>query len=202
MNTMDLELNDKVAVITGPAKGMGAAISLGFAREGTHLALIGRDVAAIEPVCKQAKELGVQAEVLFCDVTSSQSVDEAVAGVLASFGGRVDILINVARGHRSAWKDRSRDHPRGVRRYSTPECFGPLQPYTCRCAGHESQWWRQDRQRRRHLRYARAGDAFILLQLKMGTARHDQELCARTWVGQYQRQSCSTGNGRWAPVPR
>ena len=36
---MDLELNDKVAVITGPAKGMGAAISLGFAREGTHLAL-------------------------------------------------------------------------------------------------------------------------------------------------------------------
>ena len=95
---MDLELNDKVAVITGPAKGMGAAISLGFAREGTHLALIGRDVAAIEPVCKQAKELGVQAKVLFCDVTSSQSVDEAVAGVLASFGGRVDILINVAGG--------------------------------------------------------------------------------------------------------
>ena len=39
-------------------------------------------------VCKRAKELGVQAEVLFCDVTSSQSVDEAVAGVLASFGGR------------------------------------------------------------------------------------------------------------------
>ena len=42
---MDLELKDKVAVITGPAKGMGAAISLGFAREGTHLALLGRDVA-------------------------------------------------------------------------------------------------------------------------------------------------------------
>ena len=39
---MDLELKDKVAVITGPAKGMGAAISLGFAREGTHLALLGR----------------------------------------------------------------------------------------------------------------------------------------------------------------
>ena len=85
MNTMDLELNDKVAVITGPAKGMGAAISLGFAREGTHLALLGRDVAAIAPVCTQAKELGVQAEVFFCDVTKSQSVDDAIAGVLASF---------------------------------------------------------------------------------------------------------------------
>ena len=95
---MDLELKDKVAVITGPAKGMGAAISLGFAREGTHLALLGRDVAAIAPVCTQAKELGVQAEVFFCDVTKSQSVDDAIAGVLASFGGRIDILINVAGG--------------------------------------------------------------------------------------------------------
>ena len=46
---MDLFLKDKVAIITGPAKGMGAAISLAFAREGVHLALAGRDTAAIEP---------------------------------------------------------------------------------------------------------------------------------------------------------
>ena len=81
---MELELTDKVAVITGPAKGMGAAISLGFAREGAHLALLGRDTAAITPVCAQAKELGVKAEVFYCDVTSSQSVDAAIAGVLAA----------------------------------------------------------------------------------------------------------------------
>ena len=95
---MELELTDKVAVITGPAKGMGAAISLGFAREGAHLALLGRDTAAIAPVCAQAKELGVRAEVFSCDVTSSQSVDTAIAGVLAAFGRRIDILINVAGG--------------------------------------------------------------------------------------------------------
>ena len=92
---MDLELKDKVAVITGPAKGMGAAISLGFAREGAHLALLGRDTAAIVPVCAQAKEFGVQAEVFSCDVTSSESVDAAIAGVLAVFRSRIDILINV-----------------------------------------------------------------------------------------------------------
>ena len=51
---MDLELTDKVVVVTGPAKGMGAAISLGFAREGAKLALLGRDTAAIEPVAQQA----------------------------------------------------------------------------------------------------------------------------------------------------
>ena len=95
---MDLELKDKVVVITGPAKGMGAAISLGFAREGAHLALLGRDTAAIAPVCVKAKGLGVQAEKFSCDVTSSQSVDAAINDVLAVFESRIDILINVAGG--------------------------------------------------------------------------------------------------------
>lgn len=95
---MDLELQDKVAVITGPAKGMGAAISLGFAREGTHLALLGRDTDAIIPVCQQAREMGVKAEIYACDVTSSQSVDVAVSSVLATFDNKIDVLVNVAGG--------------------------------------------------------------------------------------------------------
>lgn len=95
---MDLELKDKVVAITGPAKGMGAAISLGFAREGAHLALLGRDTEAIEPVCKSARGLGVTAEVFSCDVTATVSVDAAVSDLLAAFGNQVDILVNVAGG--------------------------------------------------------------------------------------------------------
>ena len=38
-----MELENKVALITGPAKGMGKAISLSFANEGCHLVLVGRD---------------------------------------------------------------------------------------------------------------------------------------------------------------
>jgi len=95
---MDLDLKDKVAVITGPAKGMGAAISLGFAREGAHLALFGRDTAAIAPVCEQAQALGVRAEIFACDVTDTHSVEAAVAGVLATFGNQIDVLVNVAGG--------------------------------------------------------------------------------------------------------
>jgi len=95
---MDLEFQDKVAVITGPAKGMGAAISLGFAREGAHLALLGRDTDAIAPVCQKAREMGVKAEIFACDVTSSESVNTAISGVLASFGDKIDVLVNVAGG--------------------------------------------------------------------------------------------------------
>ncbi|MEM1267481.1 MAG: SDR family oxidoreductase [Pseudomonadota bacterium] len=94
---MDLQLRHKVAVITGPAKGMGAAISLGFAREGARLALLGRDQAAIEPVRAAAEGLGTEAAVFGCDVTDGAAVARAVEGVTERFG-TIDILVNVAGG--------------------------------------------------------------------------------------------------------
>ena len=45
---MELNLKDKVAIITGPAKGMGFDITRKFAEEGCRLVLIGRDIAAID----------------------------------------------------------------------------------------------------------------------------------------------------------
>ncbi len=94
---MDLQLKGKVAIITGPAKGMGAAISLAFAREGVHLALAGRDTAAIEPVAQQARALGVQAIVVPCDVTDASDC-AALVSAAAALGTGVDILVNVAGG--------------------------------------------------------------------------------------------------------
>jgi len=98
LTLVDLELKDKVVVITGPAKGMGAAISIGFAKEGAHLALLGRDTATIEPVCTAARDLGVKAEVFGCDVTRAETVETTIKNVLVVFEGRIDILVNVAGG--------------------------------------------------------------------------------------------------------
>ena len=94
---MDLQLKGKVAIITGPAKGMGAAISLAFAREGAHLALAGRDVAAIEPVAAAARALGVKVLVVPCDVTDATDCDQ-LAKQAATLGDAIDILVNVAGG--------------------------------------------------------------------------------------------------------
>ncbi len=94
---MDLQLKDRVAVITGPAKGMGAAITLAFATEGAKLALLGRDVLAVEPVAAEARTAGAEAIVIPCDLTDAKLCESAAAKAKDKFG-RIDILVNVAGG--------------------------------------------------------------------------------------------------------
>lgn len=94
---MDLDLRGRAALITGPAKGMGAAITLAFAREGCRLVLAGRDTGAIEPVADEARALGTQAVAVACDLTDSAQCEAAVARAQEAFGA-IDILVNVAGG--------------------------------------------------------------------------------------------------------
>jgi NAD(P)-dependent dehydrogenase (short-subunit alcohol dehydrogenase family) len=94
---MDLQLKDRVAFITGPAKGMGAAITRSFAAEGCRLVLVGRDLAAIEPVAVEAEGAGAEAMVVGCDLTDAGQCVDAARAAATKFG-RVDILINVAGG--------------------------------------------------------------------------------------------------------
>lgn len=94
---MDLKLKNKVAVITGPAKGMGRAVTLAFAQEGCRLVLAGRDTAAIEPVAEEARALGVPAIVVPCNLVDEAQTEALARQALEHFG-RIDILVNVAGG--------------------------------------------------------------------------------------------------------
>ena len=94
---MDLLLKEKTAVITGPAKGMGRAISMAFAQEGVNLALLGRDIKAIRSVVEDAENLGVKAKAIQCDVTKGHMVEKAISAVM-SWTKKIDILVNVAGG--------------------------------------------------------------------------------------------------------
>jgi 3-oxoacyl-[acyl-carrier protein] reductase len=95
---MKLGLEGKTAIVTGPAKGMGAAITLALAREGVDLALAGRDMDAITPVTSEVKKLGRKAIQVQCDITDPAQVDNLLKETLRAFGGRIDILVNVAGG--------------------------------------------------------------------------------------------------------
>ncbi|MEX2455402.1 MAG: SDR family NAD(P)-dependent oxidoreductase [Rhodospirillaceae bacterium] len=95
---MNLKLTGRVAVITGPAKGMGATISKAFAAEGCRVVLIGRDTAAIEPVAAEIRNDGGEAAVAACDITDAGACEQAADAARRSFGGRIDILVNVAGG--------------------------------------------------------------------------------------------------------
>jgi NAD(P)-dependent dehydrogenase (short-subunit alcohol dehydrogenase family) len=94
---MELALRGRVALITGPAKGMGAAVSKAFAAEGCLMALAGRDTAAIESVAEDIRDGGGEALVVACDVTNAAACEAAVKAAVAAYG-RLDILVNVAGG--------------------------------------------------------------------------------------------------------
>jgi 3-oxoacyl-[acyl-carrier protein] reductase len=95
---MKLSLENRVVMITGPAKGMGAAITHAFAREGAKLALLGRDTSAIEPVAGEVKSAGGQTIVIACDLTDARQCDAAAKATKDAFGGRIDVLVNIAGG--------------------------------------------------------------------------------------------------------
>jgi 3-oxoacyl-[acyl-carrier protein] reductase len=91
-----MKLEGKKAIVTGAAKGMGAAITTTLAREGADVVLTARDTAALEDVAAQVRSLGRQAHVVACDVIDEAQVKAMVARALEMFDGRIDILVNVA----------------------------------------------------------------------------------------------------------
>jgi 3-oxoacyl-[acyl-carrier protein] reductase len=125
---MELQLRDKVALITGPAKGMGRAVTLAFAREGAKLVLAGRDTGAIEPVAEEARALGVEAIVVPCDLTVGAQTEALAAHALEAFG-RIDVLVNVAGGSgpigKTGWETTSEEFDEIVQLNMTG-CFNTM----------------------------------------------------------------------------
>ncbi|WP_304488587.1 SDR family oxidoreductase [Asaia sp. As-1742] len=89
---LDFSLKGKVALVTGGASGIGAAIATAFIRKGARVALV--DVN-LENAAAKAAELGDAAVPFSCDVSNPDSVAKAVTDVQAAFG-QLDILVNCA----------------------------------------------------------------------------------------------------------
>lgn len=87
-----MRLNDKIAIITGAGRGIGAAIAEAFRREGAKVIIAERDAATGRAT---AARLGDNALFLETDVTDQASVDATIAATTERFG-RIDILVNNA----------------------------------------------------------------------------------------------------------
>jgi 3-hydroxybutyrate dehydrogenase len=92
---MQLDISDKVVIITGPESGLGPAITLAFAREGCRLVLACTNLEAIEAVAMRVRAMGAEVLPILCDVTRPEDTDR-MAEIACQHFGRIDVLINVA----------------------------------------------------------------------------------------------------------
>ena len=96
MNTFPrFDLEGEVALVTGAARGLGRAISLGLAHAGANVALGLRDASSADDLVREIEAMGRRALPLAMDVTNLSQIERAVTDAVRHFG-KLDVLINNA----------------------------------------------------------------------------------------------------------
>ena len=88
-----MQLQGKVAIITGGGKGIGKAIAVAFAREGATVVIASRTLSPLQQTCKEIIDNGGNATCVQADISDEKLVRRLVAETIRQFG-QVDILVN------------------------------------------------------------------------------------------------------------
>ncbi len=88
-------INERVAIVTGGAQGIGQGICFRLAEEGAKIAIFDLNLAEAKKTAKEIEKSGGTALALKVDVSKSSEVDAAVKQVISKFG-KIDILVNNA----------------------------------------------------------------------------------------------------------
>src|ERR1700688_4011067 len=89
----EMKLENKVAVITGAASGIGKEIARTFAQAGATVVIADRNVAAAQEADKELGSSGPRTLAVAMDVTSESDVESGIADVIATYG-RLDVLVS------------------------------------------------------------------------------------------------------------
>lgn len=86
-------LDDKVAVITGAGRGLGAAIALAFAEAGADVVIASRTQSQLDEVAEQVRAVGRRAHVVAADLAHPEDTAQLAAQAIDAFG-KLDIVVN------------------------------------------------------------------------------------------------------------
>lgn len=92
----------RVAFITGGARGIGRQFALALGGQGVQVAIADIDIEAATATADELEDAGISVFPVKCDVSDDRSVDDATEKVADHFG-RIDILINNAALHLMSW---------------------------------------------------------------------------------------------------
>src|SRR3972149_3243084 len=90
-----MRLKNKVAIVTGSAKGIGKSVAIELARDGAKVVVSDVDQKNMDETVKEIKKMGSEVIGVKADVSSSSDVAKLVGECLKKFG-TVDILVNNA----------------------------------------------------------------------------------------------------------
>ncbi|MCG7318340.1 3-ketoacyl-ACP reductase [Brevibacillus laterosporus] len=91
-----MDFQGKKALLTGAGKGIGRAIAIALAKEGTHLGLVARTESDLKELATElAKTYGITVSIATADISKRSDVEAAYAKIKAELGS-IDILINNA----------------------------------------------------------------------------------------------------------
>lgn len=90
-----MRLKDRIALITGASRGIGAAIAKRYAAEGAHVICIARTSGALEELDDEIRAAGGSATLVPMDLEKTEMIDGLAAPLLERFG-RIDVLVGNA----------------------------------------------------------------------------------------------------------
>ena len=94
-----MQLDGKVALVTGGARGLGRSMALAYAREGADVAIVARTPSELDAVASEIRAFGRRAHTVNAELTTSEGASRAARDTVSELG-KIDILVNNAGGYR------------------------------------------------------------------------------------------------------